>query len=143
MSTDDQNAAAIRRLINLWIRNRVESSDAYDVPLREVLRPENIEWVAKLDLFRDHDAAIAWDKFRTRELVRQWLRERAAGEEAAMRYLTIALIGLWLMLGPAPAQPAYRCPGFTPHPPVGCKGPPRCLCDADGRCGWVFACDEN
>jgi hypothetical protein len=78
MSTDDATAAAIRRLINLWIKNRVESGDAYDVPLKEVLRPENIEWVAKLDLLHDHDAAIAWDKFRTRELVRQWLRSRPA-----------------------------------------------------------------
>jgi hypothetical protein len=65
-----------------------------------------------------------------------------------MKYIIAALIidalALWLMLGPAPAQSNYRCPGFEPFPPVGCKGPPRCLCDADGKdCRWWFTCDER
>jgi hypothetical protein len=38
-------------------------------------------------------------------------------------------------------QSSYRCPGIEPYPPVGCKGKPRCLCDSDGRCSWVFDCD--
>jgi hypothetical protein len=64
-----------------------------------------------------------------------------------IRFLFLAVLFnvlvLWLMLGPASAQSSYKCPGFEPFPPVGCHGRPRCLCDSDGRCGWVFACDEN
>jgi hypothetical protein len=77
MSSDTNSA--IRRLINLWIKNRVEHGDAYDVALKDVLQPENIETVAKLGLLLDYDAALKWDQFRTRELVRQWLRERSQG----------------------------------------------------------------
>jgi hypothetical protein len=68
----------IGRLINLWIHNRVERGDDYDVPLKAVLAPENIEWVSRLDLLRDYDAAAKWDQYRTRELVRYWLRSRPA-----------------------------------------------------------------
>jgi hypothetical protein len=75
----DDRTAAIRRLINLWVHNRIEHGDEYGVPLRAVLTPENVDWVAKLDLLKDHDAAIVWDRFRTRELVRQWIREQAKG----------------------------------------------------------------
>jgi hypothetical protein len=66
-----------------------------------------------------------------------------------MRFLIWALafnvLVLWLLIGPAPAgsDSSYHCPGFEPYPPVGCKGPPRCLCDSENRCGWVFACDGN
>jgi hypothetical protein len=77
MCSDDRTAA-IRRLINLWIHNRVERGDDYDVPLKAVLAPENIEWVARLDLLQDYDAAFIWDQYRTRELVRQWMRSRPA-----------------------------------------------------------------
>jgi hypothetical protein len=66
-----------------------------------------------------------------------------------MKYIAVALLidiaVLWLLLGPAPAgsDSSYHCPGFEPYPPVGCKGPPRCLCDQDGNCRWWFACDEK
>jgi hypothetical protein len=55
------------------------------------------------------------------------------------------LLAVWLLLAPhgACAQSNYRCPGFEPYPPSGCKGPPRCLCDSDGNCRWWFACDEK
>jgi hypothetical protein len=71
--------AAIRRLINLWIRNRVERGDDYTVQLRDALSLQNIQTVSRLDLLKDHDGAIWWDRYRTRELVRQWLRERPSG----------------------------------------------------------------
>jgi hypothetical protein len=48
---------------------------------------------------------------------------------------------LGLALGIAHAQSGFRCPGFEPAPPVGCKGPARCQCDEAGRCGWWFDCD--
>jgi hypothetical protein len=70
------DTGAIRRLINLWIHNRVERGDDYTVQLRDVLSVENIQAVSRLDLLKDHDAAIRWDAYRTRELVRQWLRSR-------------------------------------------------------------------
>jgi hypothetical protein len=77
MSSDDNRiAAAIRRLINLWIKNRVEHGDDYPIALKDVLAPENVEVVAKLGLLEDYDAAFVWDQYRTRELVRQWLRSR-------------------------------------------------------------------
>jgi len=53
------------------------------------------------------------------------------------------VVVFWLLLAPAPAQSNYRCPGFEPYPPVGCRGPARCLCDADGNCRWWFECDEE
>jgi hypothetical protein len=64
-----------------------------------------------------------------------------------MRYfglvLSIMLLAMWLLLSHAPAQSAYKCPGFEPAPPVGCRGAPRCLCDEAGRCGWVFNCSDD
>jgi hypothetical protein len=41
----------------------------------------------------------------------------------------------------AGSDSSYHCPGFEPYPPVGCKGKPRCICDADGHCSWVFDCN--
>jgi hypothetical protein len=35
----------------------------------------------------------------------------------------------------ASSDSSYHCPGIEPYPPVSCHGQPRCLCDADGRCG--------
>jgi len=56
-----------------------------------------------------------------------------------MRYIPLVL---WLLVGQALAQ--SNCPGFEPHAPPGCTGPPVCLCDADGRaCGWTFVCDRG
>ena len=61
--------------------------------------------------------------------------------ESAGKLIVAALIVITTSASAAGAQ--SNCPGFEPFPPVGCKGPPRCLCDAEGRCGWVFDCDEN
>jgi hypothetical protein len=42
-----------------------------------------------------------------------------------------------LMTGPAPAQ-NLSC-GLMPIPPVGCsRSNAQCVCDASGRCQWVF-----
>jgi hypothetical protein len=65
-----------------------------------------------------------------------------------MRYflaaLAVDLLAIWLVLGGhAHAQSSYRCPGFEPAAPVGCHGSPRCMCDAGGRCSWVFDCGDD
>jgi hypothetical protein len=43
----------------------------------------------------------------------------------------------------ADSDSSYRCPGFEPYPPVGCSGPPKCLCDSEDRCSWVFTCGRE
>lgn len=44
----------------------------------------------------------------------------------------------------ADSNSSWKCPGFEPAAPPGCRGAPRCLCDADGsRCGWVFDCGSE
>jgi hypothetical protein len=43
----------------------------------------------------------------------------------------------------ADAQANYRCPGFEPHAPPGCHGPPHCRCTSDGQCQWFFDCDKD
>jgi hypothetical protein len=64
-----------------------------------------------------------------------------------MRSIALALLcsvaALLVLASRGPAQSSYRCPGFEPYPPVGCKGPARCACEADGNCRWVFDCDEG
>jgi hypothetical protein len=77
MSTD-RIIAAIRRLIQLWLRNCEELGEQYEaaVPLDSLLRVENVKAVAELDLLREYDKPLRLDQYRTGELVRQWLRER-------------------------------------------------------------------
>jgi hypothetical protein len=58
--------------------------------------------------------------------------------------LAVFLLVIWLLLGShAHAQSAYKCPGFEPAAPVGCRGPPRCMCDEAGRCSWIFNCSDD
>jgi hypothetical protein len=79
--SDDPIAAAMRRLINLWLQNCEQFGEDYAefVPLKRMLQHDNVQAVAELDLLREFDRPLAWDRYRTRELVRQWLRERPAG----------------------------------------------------------------
>jgi hypothetical protein len=60
-----------------------------------------------------------------------------------MRNLLLALLIVASATVTAGAQSSYRCPGFEPHAPPGCNGPPRCMCDADGNCRWFFDCDKG
>jgi hypothetical protein len=64
-------------------------------------------------------------------------------EETAMWRILLALLIAAGSATAAGAQSNYRCPGFEPHPPAGCSGPPRCLCDADGNCRWFFDCSKG
>lgn len=60
-----------------------------------------------------------------------------------MLFWSVLAAALLAASGPLTAQSSYRCPGFEPHAPPGCSGPPRCWCTADGECKWWFDCDKD
>jgi hypothetical protein len=55
-----------------------------------------------------------------------------------MKNLLLALLLLCAFAAPAAAQ--YLQCGIPPIPPLGCNGPPHCVCSSYG-CQWVWDCN--
>jgi hypothetical protein len=67
--------------------------------------------------------------------------ENAISEHGCWRAIVPMILAGFIVV--AGSDSSWHCPGFEPSAPPGCRGVPRCLCDADGNCRLWFTCDEN